>query len=45
MYSESGRGNCLRDPAESIASHDHNKDGRLPGQRFTVSKYRYIRTL
>ncbi|KAL3103375.1 hypothetical protein niasHS_002561 [Heterodera schachtii] len=30
---ESGRGNCLRDPAESIASHDHLKDGRLPGQR------------
>uniref|UniRef100_A0A915EMN6 Peptidase M12B domain-containing protein n=1 Tax=Ditylenchus dipsaci TaxID=166011 RepID=A0A915EMN6_9BILA len=35
---ESGRGNCLRDPAESIASHDHLKDGRLPGQRFTADQ-------
>lgn len=32
---ESGRGNCLRDAAESIATHDHLRDGRLPGQRFT----------
>jgi hypothetical protein len=35
---ESGRGNCLRDPAESIASHDHLRDGRLPGQRFTADQ-------
>ncbi|KAL7080540.1 hypothetical protein ACQ4LE_000017 [Meloidogyne hapla] len=35
---ESGRGNCLRDPAESIASHDHLSDGRLPGQRFTADQ-------
>ncbi|VDD96513.1 unnamed protein product, partial [Enterobius vermicularis] len=32
---ESGRGNCLRDAAESLATHDHLRDGRLPGQRFT----------
>uniref|UniRef100_A0A158R565 Peptidase M12B domain-containing protein n=1 Tax=Syphacia muris TaxID=451379 RepID=A0A158R565_9BILA len=32
---ESGRGNCLRDAAESISAHDHLRDGRLPGQRFT----------
>ncbi|CAD5234701.1 unnamed protein product [Bursaphelenchus xylophilus] len=35
---ESGRGNCLRDPAESITSHDHLRDGRLPGQRFTADQ-------
>ncbi|VDM26388.1 unnamed protein product [Toxocara canis] len=35
---ESGRGNCLRDVAESISTHDHLKDGRLPGQRFTADQ-------
>uniref|UniRef100_A0A915A817 Peptidase M12B domain-containing protein n=1 Tax=Parascaris univalens TaxID=6257 RepID=A0A915A817_PARUN len=35
---ESGRGNCLRDAAESISTHDHLKDGRLPGQRFTADQ-------
>uniref|UniRef100_A0A914CKR9 Peptidase M12B domain-containing protein n=1 Tax=Acrobeloides nanus TaxID=290746 RepID=A0A914CKR9_9BILA len=35
---QSGKGNCLRDPAESIASHDHLKDGRPPGQRFTADQ-------
>jgi hypothetical protein len=32
---ESGRGNCLRDPGVGVTSHDHLRDGRLPGQRFT----------
>ncbi|KAK0403268.1 hypothetical protein QR680_016824 [Steinernema hermaphroditum] len=35
---QSGRGNCLRDAAESISTHDHLKDGRLPGQRFTADQ-------
>uniref|UniRef100_A0A914ZHP6 Peptidase M12B domain-containing protein n=1 Tax=Panagrolaimus superbus TaxID=310955 RepID=A0A914ZHP6_9BILA len=35
---ESGRGNCLRDPAFSINAHDHMSDGRLPGQRFTADQ-------
>uniref|UniRef100_A0AC35G3W0 Peptidase M12B domain-containing protein n=1 Tax=Panagrolaimus sp. PS1159 TaxID=55785 RepID=A0AC35G3W0_9BILA len=35
---QSGRGNCLRDPAFSINSHDHMSDGRLPGQRFTADQ-------
>lgn len=38
IFSESGRGNCLRDPAESITTHDHLGDGRLPGQRFTADQ-------
>ena len=37
-FSESGRGNCLRDPAFSINTHDHLTDGRLPGQRFTADQ-------
>ncbi|KAI1724133.1 thrombospondin type 1 domain-containing protein [Ditylenchus destructor] len=35
---ESGRGNCLRDPAAGILSHDHLRDGRFPGQRFTADQ-------
>ncbi|KAI6209515.1 hypothetical protein M3Y96_00229400 [Aphelenchoides besseyi] len=35
---ESGHGNCLRDPAVSISTHDHLNDGRLPGQRFTADQ-------
>uniref|UniRef100_A0AC35TW99 Peptidase M12B domain-containing protein n=1 Tax=Rhabditophanes sp. KR3021 TaxID=114890 RepID=A0AC35TW99_9BILA len=35
---ESGRGNCLRDPALSIRKADHLEDGRLPGQRFTIDQ-------
>uniref|UniRef100_A0A7E4UZ46 Peptidase M12B domain-containing protein n=1 Tax=Panagrellus redivivus TaxID=6233 RepID=A0A7E4UZ46_PANRE len=35
---ESGRGNCLRDPAVSINTYDHLNDGRLPGQRFTADQ-------
>lgn len=35
---ESGKGNCLRDPAVGVASHDHLRDGRLPGQRFTADQ-------
>lgn len=38
-FSESGKGNCLRDPAEStLVNHDHLRDGRLPGQRFTADQ-------
>uniref|UniRef100_A0A0N5B844 Peptidase M12B domain-containing protein n=1 Tax=Strongyloides papillosus TaxID=174720 RepID=A0A0N5B844_STREA len=35
---DSGRGNCLRDPSISISKADHLKDGRLPGQRFTLDQ-------
>lgn len=38
VFSESGKGNCLRDPAVGVASHDHLRDGRLPGQRFTADQ-------
>ncbi|VDN01757.1 unnamed protein product [Thelazia callipaeda] len=35
---ESGRGNCLRDGSEGLLIHNHLKDGRLPGQRFTADQ-------
>jgi len=37
-FSESGRGNCLRDASPGLTEHNHLSDGRLPGQRYTADQ-------
>ncbi|KAJ1363899.1 hypothetical protein KIN20_023860 [Parelaphostrongylus tenuis] len=35
---ETGRGNCLRDGSPGLPDHNHLRDGRFPGQRFTADQ-------